>query len=134
MNLENIQYTIDLMERPETREGFSMAMFTNECGTPACLAGWLDHERKVNFSESIPLRQQIASFLGVDKSTASELCWLSSDRQYYGNNVHDITPQDVAVVLRRLRDEYLLESQFPDRDGTCDMVLKDGTAVDFKTT
>lgn len=118
MNLENMQYAIDLMESEEVRGRFYIGSFGraggyHECETTACFACWLHWKDKVAGYTS----QFVAPFLGISQELTRELCYISStsgesDKFYHYEKVQDITPQDVADKLRELRDDYLLNHPF----------------------
>lgn len=105
MNVERINALADMIEvMPHTtvsaEEGFSMANWSHDCGTPACIAGWAAYLAKgpgvlINHS----CYDVAADFLDINVCLADELF---EPRLGDVDLWDEIEPKHAAEVLRHL--------------------------------
>jgi hypothetical protein len=114
MNKERILKLADIIEKqphttPQQPDGFTMSNWTHDCGTPACICGWANHELNKETSSDIWLGDDrvAAEWLGLDIDTAGSLFEPSRERDsnpWATDWWDEITPAHAAAVLRNLAE------------------------------
>lgn len=95
MNTERILHIADLIEKLEPQQ-FDMSdyIYTAECGTVACIAGWT----YLTYGGCGDPYSEARNLLGLDEDRADAL-FLP-----YGCDWEDITPAHAAQTLRKLAE------------------------------
>lgn len=123
MHKDRILALADLIEQqphtsPSSERGFTMADFTHDCGTPACLAGWAawESENRPEVIEWSLAASKATQFLCIGYDMADEL-FEPDDIAGWDR----ITPAHAAFTLRHLAETGVVDwSAYPGKDGTND--------------
>lgn len=109
MNKTRILALADLIEKQPHVElnsdsGFNMREYHHRCGTPSCIAGWVNEMSKETNCGGP--EHSAAKYLELDWVTADRLFEPSHLSGYHGGvfGWRDITPQQAATTLRKLAE------------------------------
>lgn len=98
MNVERILELADLIEQQphasgDGEDGFCMAEYRHDCGTPSCIGGWASFKWGDNRGGLL----DAAEILGLDHALARQLFDPGMDFHYWST-----TPAEAALTLRHL--------------------------------
>ena len=86
-------------------KGFNMSYYSDSCGSPSCIAGWIVHmyhddPRSVLVGDPYDISRKAAELIDLDRRQADWLFEPSFMRGYYS-----ITPAEASITLHKLAEE-----------------------------
>lgn len=112
MNKERLTKLADHIENLEkvsldADEGFNMADYTHDCGSPSCIAGWAVHlfKKESGYEHStMDTHDLAAKILEIDGTTSDELFLGVDDNGKGGVYLSKITVEEAVATIRNFVD------------------------------